>query len=46
MKLLYKIGLLALLAGSWSCNFLDVELQGATTEEEYYQNVEIGRAHV
>lgn len=40
MKLLYKIGLLALLAGSWSCNFLDVELQGATTEEEYYQNVE------
>ncbi len=40
MKLLYKIGLLGLLVSFASCNFLDVELQGATTEEDYYQNVD------
>lgn len=40
MKLLYKATLLALMLWLGSCNFLDVELQGATTEEEYYQNVE------
>ena len=40
MKLLYKFGLLALIAGFASCNFLDVDLLGATTEEDYYQNVE------
>ena len=40
MKLFYKISLWALLLSATSCNFLDVELQGATPEEDYYQNVE------
>lgn len=40
MKILYKSTLLALLLSLCSCNFLDVDLQGATTEENYYQNVE------
>ncbi len=40
IKLLHKWALLVVVACSTSCDFLDVELQGAMTEESYYQNVD------
>ena len=40
MKRIYMLLLAGVAALFASCNFLDVELQGATTEETYYQNVD------
>lgn len=40
MKLVYKLSLAVMGLLLASCNFLDVELQGATTEEAYYKNTD------
>lgn len=39
-KLVYKWMLLTMVVGCASCSFLDVELQGAMTEDNYYQNTD------
>lgn len=40
MKLVYKLSLAVMGLLLASCSFLDVELQGATTEEAYYKNTD------